>query len=307
LKSKLFFILVSVAIGGYFPVNTWATTDKIAVIMSRHIPPFDLALEGFQETVKCPCEIHDIVMAEMSERKAIREIIKNSPPRMILAVGSRALQFAQDNFPHLPIVFTMVTNPSRIVKRRQNTTGVRMETPWAKMFEYLEMITHRYKRVGIILNQRRTKEETELVKDLAGKYGFEPILRTVKNSSEAISKFKNIEDKIEAFLMAPDLYILTPKFYEYILLSSLRYKFVLVGLSPKYTKAGSLFSVMGDNRDWGVQAGLIANDILSGADPGLIPYGFAQDYSLSINLKTADRIGVEINRAVKQKADFIVK
>jgi putative ABC transport system substrate-binding protein len=306
-RNKLLLILCIAVISSSLLGNAWAATDKIAVIMSKHIIPFNTALKGFKEVVDCPCEIYDIALEEMNKTKTISKIMRNGSPKLILAIGSKALRFAQRNFPHLPIVFTMVTNPSRIVRKRHHITGVRMEIPWETMFEYAKMIAPQHKRVGIILNYKRTEEEVKLVKDLAVKYGLEPVLRAVGNSSEAISEFKNIEDKIEAFLMVPDPYILTPKFYEYILLSSLRYKFVLAGLSPKYTRAGNLFSVMGSNRDWGAQAGSMANKILSGISPGHIPYGFAREYSLSINLKTAKRIGIKISRVTIDKADIIVK
>lgn len=286
----------------------WAEDGEIAVIMSRRIAPFNIALEGFQKTVVCPCQVLDLALDEMSKERIIKEIIYNSPPRLILAIGSNALHFAQKNFPHLPIVFTMVSNPSRIIKDEKNKiSGVRMETSWEKMFTQLTDIAPRSKRVGIILDPRKVEESIEQIKNLAVKHGLKPVLRTVDNPSKAISEFKDIEDQIDAFFMVPDPYISTPKFYEYILLASLRYKFALIGLSPKYTKAGSLFSVMGDNRDWGVQAGLIANSIINRTNPGLEPYKFAKKYSLSINLKTAKKINIKIPESIKQKADYIVK
>jgi putative ABC transport system substrate-binding protein len=287
----------------------WGATKvesaEVAVIMSRRIAPFDLALEGFLHVVARSYRVYDL--DKMDHEKIIKKVLQDTPVRIILAIGSDALGFSHDKFPHLPIVFTMVTHPSRVVKNRQNITGVRMETPWEVMFKYTKKIAPYHKKVGIILNQQRAKREIEHIKDLAVQYKLEPILKVVNNSSKAISEFKNIEDEIEVFLMVPDLYILTPKFYEYILLSSFHYKFVLAGLSPKYTKAGSLFSVMGNNRDWGIQAGLIANKILSGTAPQLIPYGFAQKYSLSINLKTAERIGVDISRSIKKQAHSVIK
>jgi putative ABC transport system substrate-binding protein len=294
-------VITSSSFGG----TTWAEAEEIAVIMSRRIAPFEVALRGFRKVVKQPSRVYDLT--ETSKTKTIRKIMRGSSPKLILAIGSDALRFAQDNFSPTPIVFTMITNPSRIIKKGANITGVRMETPWQVMFKYTKEITPQNRRVGIILNRRRTKEEIEQIKNLAVKHNLELILKTVDNSAEAISEFKNIEDKIEAFIMAPDLYILTPKFYEYILLASLRYKFALVGLSPKYTKAGNLFSVMGNNHNWGVQAGSIANKILSGTSPSHIPYEFAKRYSLSLNLKTAKRIGIKINRSIEQNANIVVK
>ncbi len=308
LRNRIRVILILAIIHILFRGPARAGDGKIAILMSRHIAPFNIAMKGFQETVDCPCQILDLAMDETSKDKIIREITYYSHPRLILAIGSSSLHFALKNFSHFPIVFTMVSNPSRIIKsRKQKISGVRMETPWDVMFKQLAEIAPRYRRVGIILNPKKVEESTEEIRNLALKHGLKPVLRAVNDASGAISVFKDIEDQIDAFLMVPDPYIFTKKFYEYILLASLRYKFVLIGLSPKYTKAGSLFSVMGDNRDWGVQAALIANKILNGTKPGLIPYGFAQKYSLSINLKTAEKVNIKIPRSIKQKADIIVR
>lgn len=304
LRYKKLYIFVLILISSSF----WGSkveSAEIAVIMSRRIVPFDLALEGFLDVIDRSYRVYDL--GRMGQEKIIKKILQDASMKIILAIGSDALSFSQDKFPHLPVVFTMVTNPSRIVKNRQNLTGIRMETPWNVLFKYIKMIVPKNKKVGIILNQQRAVREIGQIKDLAIQYKLELILKMVNSSSEAISEFKNIEKEIEVFLMVPDLYILTPKFYEYILLSSFRHKFVLAGLSLKYTKAGSLFSVMGNNRDWGVQAGLTTNKILSGTAPQLIPFGFAQKYSLSVNLKTAERIGVDISRSIKKQADHVIK
>jgi putative ABC transport system substrate-binding protein len=305
LRHKLLYIFTLILISGPFWRAPKVESAEIAVIMSRRIVPFDLALEGFLDVVDRSYRVYDL--AKTGREKIVKKILQDTAVRIILAIGRDALGFSQDEFPRLPIVFTMVTNPSRIVRNNQNVTGIRMETPWKVLFKYTKMIAPRNKKVGIILNQQRAKSEIEHIKNLAVQYKLEPILKVVDNASKAISEFKNIEDEIEAFLMVPDLYILTPKFYEYILLSSFHHKFALAGLSPKYTKTGSLFSVMGNNRDWGGQAGLIVNKILSGTTPQLIPYGFARKYSLSINLKTAARIGIDIKRSIKKQADSVIR
>jgi len=305
LRHKLLYIVILILVSSPLWGTSKVESAEIAVIMSRHIAPFDLALEGFGEVADRSYHVYDL--AKTGHEKIVKKVLQDAAVKIILAIGRDALVFSQDEFPRLPIVFTMVTNPSRIVRNRQDVTGIRMETPWNVMFKYTKMIAPNIKKVGIILNQQRAKREIEQIKNLAVQYNLEPILKVVDNPSKAISEFKNIEDEIEAFLMVPDLYILTPKFYEYILLSSFRYKFALAGLSPKYTKTGSLFSVMGNNRDWGAQAGLIVNKILSGATPQHIPYGFAQKYSLSINLKTAARIGINIKQSIREQADFVIK
>jgi len=283
-----------------------ANHKKITVVMSRKIRPFMLAMDGFKEIIKRPFDI--CVMDEDGEMSILRKIRRGSKKQLILAIGSKALIFAQRNFSDIPIVFTMVSNPSRLLKgRKKNICGVMMETPWPIIFSYLRKIAPESINVGIIFRQLGLEKNLEDIKNMAEEYGLVPILRLVGKPSTAISEFKDMEGKINAFIMLPDPYVFTPRFYEYILLSSLRHRFVLAGLSHKYTKAGTLFSVMGNNVDWGRQAGFIAKKVLEGVSPISILYGYAKKYSLSINLNTAKRIKLKIPDVIKKEARHIVK
>jgi putative ABC transport system substrate-binding protein len=282
-------------------------TVKVLSIMSRRITPFTIALEGFKKAVGHSYEIYDFSLADEPNVENIKKIVRKTSPQLILAIGITALNFAKRNIHDIPIVFTMVSNPSYFVMGQKNISGIRMETPWEIIFKHLIEIAPDHKRAGIILNPEILEEDTDYIKRLAENYGIIPIIREVENTAQAISEFKNIEQQIDAFLMVPDPYIFNPKFYEYILLASLRNKFVLVGLSTKHTKTGSLFSIIGDNHDWGYQAGLMSKEILSGVNPERIPYGFANKFSLCINLKTARKIGVKIPPAIEKEAKYIVE
>ncbi len=283
-----------------------AGEQDVAVVLSRNFQPFRVALDGIKAALDDRPQVYNL--ATMGRAKVATEIYRTRP-EIILTIGSIALSWAYNNFPRTPIVFTMVSNPSRIIGRRtvrSNVTGIRMDTPWAIIFERLKEVSPKIKRVGIILNPERAEESPDKIMELAAGFGFELLLKKAGDVALASSEFKNIENRIEALVMAPDPKLYTPKFYEYVLLSSYRNKFVLVGLSEKYTKEGALFSVRGDNRDWGVQAGRLAGRILSGVPISLIPHQFAQKYFFSFNLKTAQIIALEIPESANN-ADLLVK
>jgi putative ABC transport system substrate-binding protein len=77
------------------------------------------------------------------------------------------------------------------------------------------------------------------------------------------------------------------------------------GPSAAQVEAGALMSYGIAHREVGVQAARIADRVLRGADPGLLPVEVA-DFYLTLNLAAATRIGVELREPDLQQADNIL-
>ena len=86
--------------------------------------------------------------------------------------------------------------------------------------------------------------------------------------------------------------------------TTLRNRIPFVGLSPSFVKAGALLAFTTDYRDLGRQAGEQSVRILTGEDTAGIPITVPRDLSLFINMNTAKQIEVEIDDAIRQKAEL---
>jgi hypothetical protein len=106
----------------------------------------------------------------------------------------------------------------------------------------------------------------------------------------------------------PDETILVTEVVQYMLLFSSRNKVPVLGLSEKQTQMGALLSLSyGSSRDMGRQAGEMANRILGGSKPARIPYTTPRQVKLTVNLRAAQKLGVEIPNRVLERADNAVK
>ncbi len=65
-------------------------------------------------------------------------------------------------------------------------------------------------------------------------------------------------------------------------------------------------SYAGDSAAFGRQASRMADKILQGVEPATLPVETA-DFFLSINLQTADTIGIHVPDSVLEQADNIVR
>ena len=80
-----------------------------------------------------------------------------------------------------------------------------------------------------------------------------------------------------------------------------------MGLSSSFVTAGALMSLSCDYEDIGKQAAEIADRILKGESVGDIPVAVPRKVSLSLNLRTADRIRLRIPDAVIESANEVIK
>ncbi len=63
----------------------------------------------------------------------------------------------------------------------------------------------------------------------------------------------------------------------------------------------------GSSNDIGRQAGELAVKILGGKMPSKIPYTTARRVKLTVNLKAAQKLEMEIPRSILEKADQIIQ
>jgi len=106
----------------------------------------------------------------------------------------------------------------------------------------------------------------------------------------------------------PDATVLAPEVVQYMLLFSYRKKIPLLGISERQAQKGAVLSLsFGSSNDIGKQAGELSNSILGGKTPAEIPYTTARLVKLTVNLKAARKLEMEIPKSILKIADSIIK
>jgi putative ABC transport system substrate-binding protein len=96
--------------------------------------------------------------------------------------------------------------------------------------------------------------------------------------------------------------VLTTQSLQYVFLFAFQTNLPLMGLSEHFVKMGALFAVGPDYRDVGMQSGEFAVQILTGRDPEELPIASPRKVLLSLNLRTAEIIGLRIPEGVVRNA-----
>jgi len=287
-----------------FPFQTSSATNyKVAVINREAIQPYLQALEGFNNT--CKATDIDYFLIDKNPSRVIKKV-RSSSPNLILTIGTKASTIAYHEIKDIPIVFAMVSRPVKY-GLVGNITGACLNIPITKQFEILTSILPHIKRIGVVYNPKETEELINEARIIARDMGLTLIPSKVSSPKDVPKAVEALKGKIDALWMTVDRTVANEKAITYLIVFAYDQKIPFMGLSEEYTKAGTLLSLTPDYKDIGRQAGELANQILDGKDPSELKVRTPEDTRLSLNLKTAEIIGIKLPKEVINMAKEIYR
>lgn len=278
-----------------------ASAQGILVVQSLQIKPYDAALQGFQSlydgTVK------RLVTSEQEAADIVREVHRMKPA-LILAIGRDGLAKVR-SVKDIPIVYLMVLNPQRLTAGNDNITGVSMQLPAEKQLAALQKVLPQVKKVGVLYDPAKSGAFFRDAQAAARTLGIELLTREVHEAKDALVALQGMKGKVGAFWMLPDASVVTPETVDMLLLSSIENNIPVFTFSEKYVEMGALLSLEIDPYDLGKQAGEMAKKVLAGTDVRDIPPVDARNAVVTINLKVARKLGIQVNSATNHKTRII--
>jgi putative tryptophan/tyrosine transport system substrate-binding protein len=274
--------------------------QRVLVIQSLSVAPYEEALAGFKSI--CDAEITKIVLSDQEQINP-SQIIQSNKPELILAIGMDALVKVKE-IEDIPIIYMMVLNPQAIPFGEKNISGISMTLSSEKQVTTLLEVLPAVKRIGTLYNPDRTGNFIKGAVNAAHNSGITLVTEKVQSTKDVPSALKNIQKKIDAFWMIPDITVYSPETIEFLLLSLLENQKPIISFSEKYVELGALMSISIDPFDIGKQAGEIAKTILSnpGQDVQRID---ARKAEIFINLKIAKKLGITFDEKVLAKAKLL--
>jgi ABC-type uncharacterized transport system substrate-binding protein len=236
---------------------------------------------------------------------------------VIAAVGSPAVAAAKAATATIPIVFYVGVDPvsfglvNSLSRPGGNLTGVTnfsLETG-PKRLELLAELLGRGKVVGVLLNPRRPRSETEVIKDLlqaAQTLGLQVHVVYAGADEEFETVFAGLTR-----LGAGGLAISGDPFFnvraEHLGALSLKHALPTIYQMREFSAAGGLISYGSSFPEQYRLAGAYTGRILKGEKPADLPVQQPTKLELVINLRTAKMLGVEVPTALLLRADEVIE
>jgi putative tryptophan/tyrosine transport system substrate-binding protein len=242
-------------------------------------------------------------------RNQLAEIESKVKPDLIFAVGIWALQVVVSRPPTTPVVYAMVLNPPTVIGAdTKNITGASINVPVEQQIWLFKQLGPQVKRIGVVFNRAKTGYLVRRAQTVARNEGLELVLREINTAKDAIGALESLQDGIDALWLVPDETVLSQAVVQQMLLLSYRWKIPLLGLSDRHAQMGALFALsFASGEDIGRQAGELAQAILAGRPVTDVPYTNARKLFLTVNLKTAQKLGLEIPPAIRARATNVIE
>ncbi len=283
---------------------------KIVALKSADVDVYNEVLEGFKSISRRPIISEYDMEGDFQKGKKFLARLKSGPkPDLILAIGIWALQVVVEEIRDIPVVFAMVLNPTTVIgQEAHNITGASMNVPIEQQIALLKRVSPQVKRIGVIYDPSKTGFLVRQAERIARDQGVRLVTKAIASSKDSFAALDAMQGEIDALWILPDLTVLAPESVQYMLLFSFRNKIPVLGLSENQARMGALLGLSFESaRDIGSQAGELANEILAGRSAEEIPFTTARKVRLTVNLKTASKLGLQIPKEIIDQADVVIR
>ncbi|HNC82317.1 MAG TPA: ABC transporter substrate-binding protein [Nitrospira sp.] len=289
------------------PDSACAESGRIVVLSGQDLKPYQDVLAGLQQSltkqgINLAVEIHAAQGAPSTAN--VLEDIKKNGARLVVTLGSAATQAAVREVGQVPILATMIVTADDI-KSASNATAVLLDFPLDLQMQWLHRIVPAANTVGVLFNPKENQTKVNHALRIAKENGLSLVTQAVDTPRALPDALENLSRHVDALWGISDSVVMTPQTAEPILLSTLRNKVPLAGLSASWVKAGALYALDRDYLDIGNQCGDIAGKILGGTSASSLAPIFPRKVTYSVNLKTAGAMNLELPQDVVRGATHI--
>jgi putative ABC transport system substrate-binding protein len=234
---------------------------------------------------------------------------------VILASGNAsAARFILGATRTIPIVFTTQTDPvaaglvaslNRPGGNATGVTGLGAEL-LPKLLEIFHEMIPKATKFAVAVNPANpimAQATTQGAQSAADRLGLEVIVLNASTENEIDRAFAIAIEQGAAGVLFGDAYFVNRR--EQVAALGLRYKLPIAGGTRQGVEAGALMSYAANNADFYRQAGRYVGRILKGEKPAELPVVQPTKFDLTINLKTAKAVGVDVSSTMLLRADEV--
>jgi putative tryptophan/tyrosine transport system substrate-binding protein len=246
---------------------------------------------------------------------AASQVVQRKPD--VLLAGNSPTTRALHQASHtIPIVFVAATDPvgngfvTSLARPGGNVTGLASayDDTTSKQLELLAMLVPGASRIGLLGNSENpaTPAVLKVARDSAEKAGLAVVMKEVRDPAQIEPALKGlVAQHASAMLLIAD-----PVFFGVRTeVARLAFDLRLPTMFPtsEYAEAGGLMSYGQSQRELWRQSATYVHKLMRGAKPTDLPVEQPTRYHLTLNLKTANTLGLTIPETLLATADEVIQ
>jgi putative ABC transport system substrate-binding protein len=298
-------ILLAVAVLLLFCValSPAAPRGEVAVVGDLNVAPYRAFEEGFRKASTLPVRV--IPCAEAA-RPGFEEWLRREGVRGVAAVGLQPCD-AVDGLRELPVLRAMAPRVEPWVAAQPNRHGIEMMLSPRQHLETIRRVFPPARRIGLVFDPAQTGGYVREASSAADP-GLMLVTREITRPTDLSRHLADLRGRVDLIWLLPDTTVLQGENLDLLLLASFESRIPLYGFARKYVELGAIAAAYFDPEAMGAQAaGMLAAALDRAPEPAAVRWQYATGAKLVVNQKIARKMGLEIDPALLNEADDVLR
>lgn len=272
----------------------------------------ELAKLGYEEGKNLKT-IHESAQGNPATAAQIARKFLGEKPDLIVPITTPSTQAMVAAVKDIPVVFSAVADPlgAKIVTDLQhpggNVTGVTDLSPIGLHLDLIKEITPGAKKIGVPFNPGEANAVTlvRLLNELAPGKGLQIVEAPAPRSADVMTAARSLVGKVDVIYVPADNTIVSA--LEAVLKVGQENRLPVYAGDTDSVPRGAIAALGFNYYDVGRQTAHVVERVLKGEKPGSIPVSGIAITELYVNPGAARTMGIELPRAVVERAHTVVK
>ena len=286
-------------------LTSMASATEVVILKSSDIAAYNQAIIGFKSALQSHFTLVEYdLQGDLEKGRKIARKVRASDPALVLAIGLKAAKAAQLEIVDLPVVYAMVLDPAKYGLSSPNMTGILLEVPLERQLASIKSLLPNVKHIGTLYDPTKTAAAINEAQRLIRRdTATDLVASPVSSEREVPAALRRLLESVGALWLIPDSTVLTDESLRFILNSALEAHVPVIGFSREFAKTGALLCLSVNYQDIGRQAGQLTRRILDGRLALPLKPVPPERIEMTLNLKTAKFLGINIPREMESRAD----
>jgi putative ABC transport system substrate-binding protein len=272
---------------------------QVALLVERGPSAYQQAAQGFQQAFGSPSEVQQIEVDESGRGPGQSlEILRRNPPRLVVAIGTRAARTAGERLPNLPILYCLTLRPVQNKLVGNNIGGIVLDVELSQQFENIRKLLPGLRRIGVVYDELTSGDLVRQARSSLGP-SVQVVSRNVRTPQGAERQIRELLNNVlgpgDAFWLLWDSVTANPANFALLVELSLKNKVPILAPARPFVEGGALVAVGANYEQTGHEIAGMARQVLRGqAQPGDFAAVSPTQMTVTINAEVARQLGVTI-------------
>lgn len=280
---------------------------RVVLLVEQGTSIYEQAAKGFQQGFGNTDEVERIAIAPDGKApEGQLDLIRRNPPRLMIAIGTRAARIARERLPNVPVLYCLALRPAQNHLVGPDAGGIALDVAVPQQLENIRKALPQVRRIGLVYDELTSGQLVRQARQYLEnqKADIQLVVRVAHTPQEAAREIQSLMTSVlgnapgkegqDVFWMLWDPVTANPANFRLLVDLSLRYKVPLIAPARPFVEAGATISVGADYEQAGRQAAALARRVLQGRarleNLVAIP---PSETLITINGEVARRLGIE--------------